>query len=69
MPNKITEIKKLKNNRYLVTIERNGKTETKLLEEDTIINNNLLSPRDITNKEYNTIIRENTEDFTKTLFK
>lgn len=57
--NKITDIKKLRNNTYLVTIIKNTETKTHILTEDTLIDYNILQPRTITNDEYKNIIQSN----------
>jgi regulatory protein len=50
--NKVTSIKKLKNNHYIVIVEENNKEQTILVTEETLLRCNVISPRDITDQEY-----------------
>lgn len=57
--NNIKDIKKLRNNTYIITITKNNKDNTHIISEDTIIKYDLLKPRKLTNEEYNKIIKDN----------
>ena len=59
---KIIDIKKLRNNTYLVTFNVNSVTKTHVLTEDTIIKFNILKSKDIEDKEYKKIISINEDD-------
>ncbi len=60
--NKLIEIKKTKNNRYLLIINHHGQEEKQLVSENMIIKYNLLTPRSLSDAEYKTISEVKTED-------
>jgi len=60
--NKVTELKKLKNNTYLLTITVKNKTKTHVVSEETIIAFNLLSSSELSDSEYKKMVGQN-DDF------
>ena len=60
--NKVLDIKKLKNNTYLVTFDVAGKTKTQVLSEETLISFNLLSLKDISKEDYKKLIKQNDDN-------
>lgn len=59
---RLTDIKKLRNSKYIITIDNNGIQVKHTLVEETIVKNSLLSPREISKEEYNSVIIEGTID-------
>ena len=66
----LVEIKKTKKNRYQLIISNNDTEEKHIVSENIIIKYNLLTPRELNKKEYNTITRIKIEDllYEKALF-
>lgn len=60
--NKVLDIKKLKNHQYLVTLVMDKKEKTIIVAEDTLLRCNLLSPRQITKKEYTLLTKNKDAD-------
>ena len=50
--NKVTDLKRLRNHQYLVSLVMDKKEETVIVAEETLLRCNLLSPRQITKSEY-----------------
>ncbi len=59
---KLTEIKKMRGNRYLVKLQRNDIEHVHIVHEETIINYNLLGPKTLTENDYQKIIKSSEED-------
>jgi len=57
--NNVKDIKKLRNNTYLITVVRSGKEYTHILTEDTIITFQLFEPKELSDEEYNKIVKQN----------
>lgn len=66
----ITEIKKLRGNRYLIKAIQNGKENTHIVPEETILKHNILGPKKITIKEYKKMVSSSTIDllYSKALY-
>ena len=66
----LVEISKTKKQRYLLIIDKAGKTEKHVVSENMIIKYNLLTPRELSNYEYKTISKVKIEDllYEKALF-
>lgn len=60
--NEVTEIKKLRSHQYLVSFIMEGKAETMVIAENTLIRCNLLSPRQITKAEYKMLTKSKDVD-------
>jgi regulatory protein len=58
----LEEISKTKGNRYLLSVRKNEVLEKYLVYENTIINYSLLSPRELSEKEYTIIKKDKTTD-------
>lgn len=58
----LEEINKTKKNRYLLKIRKNEELETYIVYENTIIKYSLLSPRELSDKEYLVIKKDKTVD-------
>lgn len=59
--NKVIEIKRLRNNTYLVVVSHDQKESTHVLTEEAIIKYNLLEPKEISDKEYDKLKAFNEE--------
>ncbi len=57
--NKITNIKKLRNDSYVIEIEENGTKVPHIITENTIIKYHLFSKESLTKEEYKNIIKDN----------
>ncbi len=66
----VTEIKKLRGNRYLIKINKNNQEYIHIVTEDTILKHNLLGPKKLSNKDYDVIIKSGEKDllYSKALF-
>lgn len=60
--NKVTDIKKLRNHQYLVSLVMDKKEKTIIVTENTLLRCNLLSPRQITGQEYKLLTSTKDED-------
>jgi len=56
---KITDLKKLKKDKYLIQVEENDKTTPHIVTENTIIKYNLLRQKTMTKSDYQKIIKNN----------
>ncbi len=57
--NKITNIKKLKNDRYVIEISHKDTVIPHIISENTVIKYNLFTKKEITEKDYKKIIKDN----------
>jgi len=60
--NKVTDIKKLRNHQYLISLVIDGKEQKIIVVEDTLLRCNILSPREITNSEYKLLTKNKDVD-------